>query len=319
MSLPPVTLQISLAPSDYAHARHLLPHQIGVWHQQVAEILLSVDFHRSAGRFSARWEEGRNHILPLAHSIPRARVVEVDYEPEAATRVEKAFFGGRKMPFKDFRGGPFYSYFFGLAAASHDLVLHADSDMFFGGGSQTWLSEALARMRERPEILVTAPLPGPPAPDGELRQLRGRRCAGPTLAYDLEEMSTRLFLIDRRRFKGDFGMLQPRRPSLRNSVKALVEGNPAADLPEHLFTERMRHHGLVRHEFLGSGPGLWHLHPPYRSADFFEKLPTLVARCESGDMPEGQLGDHDLNASLVDWSGPIAALQDNRWWRRLLR
>ena len=43
--------------------------------------------------------------------------------------------------------------------------------------------------------------------------------------------------------------LQPRRPpALRNTIKALVEGNPPEDLPEHLFPAAMRTHGLVRRE-----------------------------------------------------------------------
>ena len=52
-------------------------------------------------------------------------------------------------------------------------------------------------------------------------------------AYRFDTMTTRLFLLDRRRFRSAIGALQPRRPpALRNTVKALVEGNPPADLPD---------------------------------------------------------------------------------------
>jgi hypothetical protein len=132
MRRPPATLQISLAPSDYRHASVLLPHQVRAWREQVDEVLLTVDFHRSTGRFSARWAEGEKLILPLAQSIPGARVVTVDYGPAARVRVSAEFFGGGPVPAKDFRGGPYYGYFFGLNAATHDLVLHADSDLLFG-------------------------------------------------------------------------------------------------------------------------------------------------------------------------------------------
>jgi hypothetical protein len=64
-------------------------------------------------------------------------------------------------------------------------------------------------------------------------------------------MSTRLFLVDRRHFRATIGALRPRRPpALRNTIEALVEGNPAADLPEHLITGAMRQCGLTRREFL---------------------------------------------------------------------
>lgn len=316
---PPVTLQISLAPSDFAHARELLPHQVRAWHGQVAEILLTVDFHRSAGRFSARWEEGRDQILPLARSIPGARVMEVDASSVAQQIVADEFFGGRTpIPAKDFRGGPYYSYFFALQAAQHDHVLHMDSDMFFGGLSSTWLAEALADQAAHPQVLFSAPLPGPPTRDGRLFSQSATAVLGRPHTFDFTSMSTRLFLLSRTRFRSTLGALRARRPSWRNAAKAWVERNPAQDLPEHLFTSLMQTKGLVRREFLGKGAGMWHLHPPYRCVDFYQKIPTLIACCEANTPPDGQRGDHDLNASLVDWSEAIAAMRRNRWWRRLL-
>src|SRR5438105_5681175 len=157
--MPPVTLQISLAPSDSRLASHILPHQIRTWRGQVAEILLTVDLHRSAGRFAEGWTEGRDNILALARSVEGARIVEVDYGVAAASSVAREFFGGRRVPAKDHRGGPYYAYFFGLHAASHRHVLHCDADMMFGGGSSTWLAEACALLASEPNVLVTAPLP----------------------------------------------------------------------------------------------------------------------------------------------------------------
>ncbi|HTZ20336.1 MAG TPA: hypothetical protein VMC06_05595 [Opitutaceae bacterium] len=320
MSSLPVTLQISLAPSDYRHACALLPHQVRTWRGQVAEVLLTVDFHRSSGRFSARWEEGKDQIVPLAESIAGARVEIVDRGDAAMRRVAGEFFGGRRVPAKDFRGGPYYAYFFGLTQARHDYVLHADSDMFFGGGSATWLQEAVGYLETHPDVLLAAPLPGPPAADGSVRSPRATPETEAPHAYRFDTMTTRLFLLDRRRFHSTIGALLPRRPpALRNTIKALVEGNPPEDLPEHLFTAAMRTHGLVRREFLGAGPGMWSLHPPYRCADFYAKLPDLVRQVETGDIPAAQRGDHDMNASMVDWSEATAALRQNRWWKRLFR
>jgi hypothetical protein len=320
MSGPGATLQVSLSPSDWKHAKFLLPHQVRVWRGQVAEILLTVDLHRSAGRFAAGWEAGRDRIMELAHSIEGARVVPIDYGDEARARVSLEFFGGAPVPAKDFRGGPYYAYFFGLNAASNDLVLHTDSDIFFGGGSQTWLAEAASNMAARQEVLFSSPLPGPPAADGRLLHLGSTPDARVPHAHVLDEMSSRMFLLDRARFRSRVGALVPRRPpQLRHVIKAIVEQNPPSDLPEHIITSAMRARGLTRYDFLGAAPGMWTLHPPYRCADFYEKLPSLVARIEAGDIPEAQRGDHDINSSLVDWSEAIAAIGKNRWWRRLLR
>jgi len=315
--MPPVTFQISLAPSDHRLARHILPHQIRVWRGQVAEILLTIDLHRSTGRFADDWEEGRGSILALARAVEGARIVEVDYSAPAATAVAREFFGGKEVPTKDHRGGPYYAYFFGLHAASHRHVFHCDADMMFGGGSATWLAEACALLDKEPDVFVTAPLPGPPAPDGHLTELPGERLTGPGLAYAFHEMSSRAFLLDRDRFRTRIGALHPKFAPLRGSVLALLEGNAPRELPERLLTRAMAQHGLRRVDFLGAAPGMWTLHPPYRCADFYHKLPELVRRVEAGDMPAAQLGFHDVGNSLVDWSEARARLGHRRWWRRL--
>jgi len=319
MTKIPVTLQISLAPSDFAHAQYLLTHQIRVWREQVSEILLTIDLHRSAGRFSERWEEGRVNLHNLIQSIEGVRVLEVDYGADSQQDVAKLFFGGRMpAPAKDFRGGPFYSYFFALSAATHDHVLHVDSDMFFGGLWPLWLNEALADQMSHPKVLFSAPLPRPPRTDEKLISQSAMIVAGQPHTYNFDTMSTRIFMMSRSRFQSTIGKLHTRHPSARNTIKALIEGNPPQDLPEHLFSCAMREQGLLRREFLGSGAGMWHLHPPYRCADFYKKIPGLIIRCEAGNIPSPQRGDHDINDSLVDWSEARTALSHNRWWRRLL-
>jgi len=315
--MSPVTLQISLAPSDHRLARHILPHQIRTWRPQVAEILLTVDLHRSRGRFADDWADGRDRILALANSIEGARVLVVDDGPAAVAAVAREFFGGRTVPRKDHRGGPYYSYFFGLHAASHPRVLHCDADMMFGGGSPIWLAEADALLDANPDILVTAPLPGPPAPDGRLRELQGTRLALPGLAYEFRDVSTRVFLLDRDRWHRRLGALRPGLAPLRGLLLALLEGNPPRQLPEKLLAAAMARRGLRRVDFLGQVPGMWSLHPPFRGADFLTKLPTLLARVEAGDMPLEQLGFHDVCDQLVDWSEGRQRLAQRRWWRRL--
>jgi hypothetical protein len=64
---------------------------------------------------------------------------------------------------------------------------------------------------------------------------------------------------------------------------------------------------------------MWSLHPPYRSRDFYDRLPELVQRIERGDIPNDQRGDHDFNSSMVDWSEALSALAQNRWWKRLFQ
>jgi hypothetical protein len=316
----PVTLQISLAPGDHRLAARLLSHQVDFWRPCVDEILLTIDTRRSRGRFGDEWENGRRRILEIACKIPGARIVEVDYSPAAQHAVAAAFFGGAPVPAKDCRGGPYYAYFFGLHAAHHDFVLHTDADMFFGGASVPWMLSALALYATQPELLFTAPQPGPPAPDGKLKQLTAtRKRLGEHDGYRFTEMSTRLFLFSRARFRERIAALTPRPPAARARLIAWLDGHPAQELPETLFSAAMSAQDLCRFDFAGPAPGCWSLHPPYRSEDFFQKLPALISRIEKSDLPEAQLGDHDFNSSLVDWSEAIDRMAQRRWWHRLFR
>jgi hypothetical protein len=73
-----------------------------------------------------------------------------------------------------------------------------------------------------------------------------------------------------------------------------------------MLSRAMRGRGLVRVDFLGTAPGMWSLHPSYRSRLFHDSLPRLIAQIEGGDIPETQRGCHDINDGLIDWSGAVA-------------
>ncbi|MUG94048.1 hypothetical protein F7734_17285 [Scytonema sp. UIC 10036] len=316
-----VTLQINLAPSDWLHAKYTLPHQLRQLAQQVDEILLTLDLHRSPGRFSEGWQERlpkiQNLIQECCTQYPHVHLKEVDYSPKVVANVSDMFFGGLPIPPKDFRGGPFYSYFFGLYSAQHNYIFHLDSDLMFGGGSSTWIAEAIDLLNQRPNVLVCGPLPGPPTADGQLRSQVAETEPYDSPAFRFSSLSSRYFLLDRNRFTSLVKKLPLKYAPIRGIIKALVEGNYPYNLPEKIFTEAMLENSLYRIEFLGKQTGMWSLHPPYRSKNFYDCLPELIQRVESGDIPEAQRGVHDVNDSLVDWSSAKEALKKNRWWKRM--
>jgi hypothetical protein len=318
-----VTLQINLSPSDWLYARYTLPHQLRQFAHQVDEILLTLDLHRSAGRFAEGWEERLPKIKSLieecCNQYPHAHSKEVDYSPEIVKNVSSMFFGGSTIPPKDFRGGPFYSYFFGLYTAKYNYIFHLDSDLMFGGGSSTWIAEAIKLLSEQSNIITCGPLPGPPTADGRLRSQLAQPQPHDSLAYRFSHLSTRYFLLDTERFGSIIKKLPLKYASIRSIIKALVEGNYPYKLPEEIFSEAMEEKSLIRVEFLGHPPGMWSLHPPYRCQNFYDSLPELIEKVESGNIPELQRGDHDVNDSLVDWSSAKAALKQNRWWKRLVK
>jgi hypothetical protein len=298
----PVTLQINLAPTDLPHATHILPHQLRQWGGQVDEILFNVDLHRSRGKFGEGWQARLPGLRRLIHECcaryPHARSVDVDYSEESQQAVAAAYGLRRRIPIKDYRGAPFYAYLSALNAAQNDLVFHLDSDILFGGGSQTWIGEALAVLASRPEVLACNPLPGPPTPDATLRSQVLEREPMTSQAFRSPGLSTRLFVLDRRRLCD----LPMQRPSLRRSLGAWADGNPRLETAERSISDLMAREAWVRVDFLGQDPGMWAIHPPYRSATFYERLPALIDEIERGDIPDGQRGHHDVEDCLVDWT-----------------
>jgi hypothetical protein len=301
-----VTLQVSLAPPDLAHIVHILPHQIRTFGEQVTEVLLVLDRRRSrVARFNAGWEAATPRMLSFLDEIERhhssVRVVTVDYSRASVRAVARTFFGRSWIPAKDIRGGPFFSYFFALSAASHDVVFHLDSDMLLGGASRSWISEAVELLEGRPEVVAVCPLPGPPTADGQLcgQDAYAPEREGPH-SYRFRDFTSRVFLCDRRRLARADGPLP-----LMREVNRLVQGKSALlgrssyALPERLISVWMQQNDFVRVDLLGRPPGMWAVHPVDRSERFLTDLPAIVTRVESSFVTPQQLGHYALHPSMM--------------------
>jgi hypothetical protein len=316
-----VTLQVNVAPVDLPHAAEILPHQLRQWGGQVQEVLFTFDLHRTAhgGHFGEGWEERRAPMQALLERLcrehPAARIAEIDYAPQRMAEIADAYTGGEPIPAKDTKGAPFYPYFYGLHEAHNDLVLHLDSDLMFGGSSQTWIEEATALLAADPDVLVTSPLPGPPTADGSLRREAAPRFEHSTPAYRFATLSTRLFLLDRARLRERLAPLRLLGPARAiSSAKARLHGNPPYRAAELVISEAMAKASVYRVDFLGADPGMWSLHPPYRSEEFYRELPRLIEQIERGEIPEGQRGDYELNDSMFDWSSARRRRRVRRLW-----
>ncbi len=310
----PVTFQVTVTPQDLGYAIPIIEHQLAQVGRFCAEVLLSVD--HPPGR-DPDLSGARDWMASVVARHPQARFATVDYAPETVARVSRLFLDRGSLPPRCRRGG-YYSYFEGLFQARHDHVFHVDCDIMLGGSGQPWLSEAVRLLDGNPDLLSVSPLPGPPARGFELRRQKAPALPFPRGAYRFDGFTTRLFLLNKRRFSNGPKLVARREP-LRQQLRALVEGYARLVLPEELFGAYMRDHGLYRIDFAGESPGLWSLHPPFRNTAFLRRIPAILGAVESGDLPAGQLGDYDINESLVDWSDCYRDLKANRWWRRYLR
>ncbi|MBS0419127.1 MAG: capsular biosynthesis protein [Proteobacteria bacterium] len=322
-----VAAQMSTYPMDVRHLEHLLPHQIRALGPMVDRFVVTIDTHQSrSGRyrvanFQQNLERIRRLIQEAGQSYPKLEFADVDYSPAMQREVSRYFFGVDSIPVKAWDGGPFYAYFFGLYMAKARYVFHMDGDILLGGSSNTWIRDAIGCMEQLPDVLVTAPFPGPPRADGRifghLEQGETARASLPWPAYSHRDVSTRVFMIDLQRFKERLGVFPLLAPGPAQRMKSRLLGNPPhVREAEVLMTRTMQQSGLRRIDLLGNAPGFWSLHPPYRSELFYRKLPELVRAVESGNVPDGQLGHYDLNDSMIDWS---SAREANRWHRRYWR
>ncbi len=211
-------------------------------------VLLTKDTKPSAsGRYSdLQYQENRRklfaHLEEIAGRNPKISILEVDYSRGALEAVRRRYFPTTPAyPEKAFDGGPFHAYFYGLMKADAAYVVHMDSDMLFGGASQTWLEEAIGWLKTTSDALFAGPLPGPPTVDGNLpdlhRSLPGvlairapERLAAAYPAYRFQSVSTRIFVLDCQRFESAANPLELVRPGFKRRLRArLFRQSPALD------------------------------------------------------------------------------------------
>lgn len=308
-----ISLQINLSPGDYPSAKFILPHQLKILSEQVDEIMLIVESKPSKGRFSAGWVENKKLLDGLLITVAKrfiVQIIHVDYDKETRKKVSNFFFGIDNMPEKDFRGGPFYCYFYGLFCCTNNLVFHLDADIFLGGKSKSWIHEAKELFNKHKDLLTASPLPGPPAKNQLLiGQTIISKFNDEEYMYQLQGFSTRIFMINKsllNRYK-----LRLRKPSLKNQIKALIKQHPCSDLPEHLISNLMEENNLIRIDFLGKSAGLWSLHPPYRNKQFYNQLEQLIKDIENDYLPESQKGFYDIVDEVIDWTDAKQKLTKN--------
>jgi hypothetical protein len=323
---PDVTLQVNVAPIDLPHADATLRHHLRRWGSQVAQVRYTLDLRKSPGPRGTDFEERRpameQLVEELAAASPAARVAAVDYREDAVRRVGEMFFAGVPPPAKDCYGAPFYGYFYGFAEVQTRYLLHMDCDMLFGGGSQTWIGEAIDLLRERPEVLFVAPLGGPPSVDVRIprnvrRRQRHAQAFGsvPVLeareprCYRLAHVGSRIFFadLDRLRSAGPFSVLEAPPWSFGANL-ATTPFLPA----ESTLSEAMARGEWLRLDYLGHEPGMWTLHPGQRGPGFAANLPNVIAALEQNVVPEHQRGSSALRTQWLNALGPQRVEQPTR-------
>jgi hypothetical protein len=119
--------------------------------------------------------------------------------------------------------------------------------------------------------------------------------------YRLRHVSSRIFVadIDRLRAVGPVPILDAP-PWTFGSDLATTPYLPA----EISLLGLMHQRGLVRLDHLGTGSGMWFVHPAQRGPAFVSNLPNLIDALEHDDVPERQRGHFELSDEWLDAVGP---------------
>jgi len=300
-----VTLQINLTWDDYYHSKYLLDHQLGVFHDQVNEVLLIFDNKPSKQPINKNQEQAKSRfedlICTLKTKYPRIAVQDINYKPEAIKNITKKFFNV-PTPTHDFRGAPVYGYLYGLHQSKNDYVLHIDSDMFFGGRSKKWVTEALEILESNTNVLTVSPLPGPPHPQGILtNQPNSAAVKGYNYRFEFSTMSTRIFLINKNSL---YNRLSRAWDPITEIwlVLSRLQGFSTLHALETSISKMMQSNSLNRIDFKGEEPGMWSIHPLIRCENFYLEIPNLISRINDNDIPKSQLGNYNFCDDFVDCS-----------------
>lgn len=315
-----VTLQINVTADDLKHCKYLLYHQLDIFHQQVDEVLLTFDTQpRKIFDEDIFLQNNRDFRAFIDEFIPKykkARLHEIDYSKDTIDKITGIFYT-KPVPTHDYRGAPIYGYLYGICEAKNDYVIHIDSDMFFGGMSNTWIKEAIELLKSDNQILSVSPLPGPPHPEKKLiKQIPYFNYKNKEYYFGFRSLSTRIFLCNR---KNLYGKLRFHRPKLRDWAFSIYEKLPTIETLEITIEKYMRRSNLIRVDFMGKGNGLWSIHPSYRSDEFYAKIPEMIERVVKNDVPKSQLGYYDFSLDFIDWSDALADYTERRMRTKILR
>jgi len=311
----PVSLQINIAPVDYPMITYILPNQLETVGQYCQEVMLTFDTKRVEGsRISIdEWNENQNLIESFIDDEIKSRFpnlnIKIDYmvyDTETRTEIGKYFFGKSKpVPLKDYRGGPYYSYYFGIYRATYDWVMHLDSDMLMVGNAKTWFDEAIHEMEEDATIFSSTTLLGPPAETDDIDNIKisHPKRYNPIEKYNMpysfiyNDFSTRVFFFNRTKLKG---LSKIEFPNFDHLLKALLKGNPPYRFPEGTISSMIKRKNWKVLSFKGKGEGLWALHPT-RNSEIKKNIDLVFQAVEIGKFPESQIGHPDVQIELLDF------------------
>ena len=290
----PCTMQIPVTDRDYEGARHIIPHQMRVLGKYLPDVLISVN--RFDKPTNPKLLDGL--IAQIASEYSNVRIEEVDYSQSARNWVSENFFGGQDYPMFDFKGSPIHAFIEPFRKSRYNYFFRLESDMMLGG-SGPWLNEAIEILKSDAKIAAINPIAGPS--DHSPYHSQGVPYEVPNgEGFKVSTFTTRTLLVDLNAFISTMNPLHEIKPErLVDRIFTRVAGYPMVAHLEILFQHKMLSAECYRVD-AGGSTNLWTLHPCFKTKQFYKSLPTIINRVESGNLPQDQYRQYDLQQSVFN-------------------
>lgn len=298
---PSISFTVNTCVTDTPFLEQTLRHVFRSLDFPFAERLIAYDPGNPMGKYDSRRRGDPTQLLTIFERlladglIDRIDTIPWDEDNQAA--ILKRYFARDDVALKDFDGAPIYQYLYALDQCKGDYVFHMDSDMLFHTTpGMSWLEEGIQMLQREPSVVFATCRGGPPQARNRLERLLKRPIGGKPRGYwnKADTLSTRYFLMDRKRFY--------------ENLLPIVQSRPAEPL-EDSITHTLKLRGLER--WTTTGTENWSIHPWKHDDNYVEHLDALIRAVEQGVYPFVRTGYRwDMRTEGVhikEWLDAIAS------------
>lgn len=298
---PTVSFTVNTCITDVPFLEQTLRHVFRSLDFPFSERLIAYDPGNPMGKYDSRRRGDPADLLAIFDRLMADglidRVDTIPWDEESQAAILKIYFGRDDIALKDFSGAPIYQYLYALDQCTGDYVFHMDSDMLFHTvPGESWITQGVAVMRREDKVAFTTCRGGPPQANNWLERLLGRPLGrSPAVGWTkADTLSTRYFLMDRRRF--------------HDALLPIVQSRPTEPLEDSL-SHTLRLRGLER--WTTTGAETWSIHPWKHDDNYVAHLDDLIWAVEQGVYPFARTGRRwDMRTEgehIKEWLGAIRA------------
>jgi len=291
------TLSITSARPDAPYLAEIVRHLVKACNYPFVERVLVMDTAPLSPRYQADPDiVTQDKFFDIGRQLINEGVIDRIAHPDYSSAARKAtytkHFGSDHWATHDFRGTQVLGTMQQIDEGKGDYFLHFDSDiLLYQSPGHSWIAAGIALLRDLPEVMVALPRPGPPPSDGTLHQAFATHIHDPRGFFAFKLITSRRFLIDRRKFD----QILPMKPifvSRKRKLLSHLTRRSALHNWEQSTTSAIEKTAFIRADL--DSPDAWTLHAADHGPKFRRAVSAIIALVERGWFPPEQAGKYDL-------------------------